>query len=899
MRGFNLNNLGNIRKSDTAWQGKVDSTDDEFEQFATPEDGLRAMMKNLQTYQSKYGDKSLREVLNRYAPSTENDTDGYIQFVADRTGVDPDAELDLFDGNTLIPLTKAMVRMEQGKDDLVEDDTYHNAYARTQENSDKDAELDLFGGSVSGTAAPAAPRAARPAPVGDDPRGEASGGMRTAFDQFMQGATAGFSDEITDPIGAALSVLASDPAGFINGEVNDPFLAEEIAGARESTNKRLKRQKEDSPWISGGANLAGSVVGSAGAMKAARAATPARAASAIAKTAAANPLKTAALLGSGSTGLYAAGEAEGDLADRAGAAILPAGVGMVAGPAGYKLAQGGANLIRAGAQTRAGQAVTGAIEKAGDFIDDFVPRAAQTVDDPIAAAAGGAVPSTNPMQMAGIFDEGDLARLEQGKVLPLTAGDRTQDVVRQRMEQIAAEQGSKPMLAARNQTQEAAYKPFVNALGEDQILDVPNLSLRTQSEVEKAADIVRGRYDEMGRRVNAAYQVARETGEGVGISALAIKDDLLGNIDNFLTDEAYRVGEIPKLDAHIDDIRQILEVPEGEKFTVSSVNLKQMEAWKKRLNRTIGNTMEPADQRILKNIGRQYDDFLSGLADDAIVNGDEAAINAFKSARGLAKERFDFYEADKQIAKILDNRELTGQQLVNTLYGASKISGKGDSGNLLAKMVLAAGDRGPEMQEALKRGALSKILQSSLSGVKNPENLSRDMVSYANMKKSLGNLMAEKEIFEEIFDSTEQEYFKTMYKDLELLSSKQKGAINNSSSGAYIADFLEGFGKFINNPMFRSIPAVGAVTTGVQKGLSSQAASVVTGKAEKGLEEFIINGINSIDAPAVYYGSVVGGSAVDPIGNLIMNAGKDPAAGDLDQEPIDGGMRITVHPRRQ
>lgn len=114
-RGLRINNPGNIRVSQTPWHGKlVPSRDDEFETFDTMENGVRAMMKLILTYNKKYGLKSVRQIINRYAPPSENATDMYINIVADSLGVDADADLDFSDKQEMTELIAAIVKHEQG-----------------------------------------------------------------------------------------------------------------------------------------------------------------------------------------------------------------------------------------------------------------------------------------------------------------------------------------------------------------------------------------------------------------------------------------------------------------------------------------------------------------------------------------------------------------------------------------------------------------------------------------------------------------------------------------------------------------------------------------------------------------------------------------------------------------
>lgn len=46
--------------------------------------GIRAAYKLLETYWNKYGCRTIREIISRWAPPTENPTDSYIKYVTDR-----------------------------------------------------------------------------------------------------------------------------------------------------------------------------------------------------------------------------------------------------------------------------------------------------------------------------------------------------------------------------------------------------------------------------------------------------------------------------------------------------------------------------------------------------------------------------------------------------------------------------------------------------------------------------------------------------------------------------------------------------------------------------------------------------------------------------------------------
>lgn len=95
-RGVRNCNPGNIRLSNgIPFKGEVPSTDKSFRQFESMVYGIRALMKLLQTYYHSYKLTTVRAIISRYAPSTENRTDKYIDFVCELMHVESDTILQL------------------------------------------------------------------------------------------------------------------------------------------------------------------------------------------------------------------------------------------------------------------------------------------------------------------------------------------------------------------------------------------------------------------------------------------------------------------------------------------------------------------------------------------------------------------------------------------------------------------------------------------------------------------------------------------------------------------------------------------------------------------------------------------------------------------------------------
>lgn len=114
-RGVRNNNPGNIEKSRDRWKGlATDQPDARFFTFSEPEWGIRAMSRILINYQKKYDRNTIREVIERWAPDVENNTEAYINAVSRETGFTPDQELDLRRFDHLFPVVKAIIRHENG-----------------------------------------------------------------------------------------------------------------------------------------------------------------------------------------------------------------------------------------------------------------------------------------------------------------------------------------------------------------------------------------------------------------------------------------------------------------------------------------------------------------------------------------------------------------------------------------------------------------------------------------------------------------------------------------------------------------------------------------------------------------------------------------------------------------
>lgn len=88
-RGIRNNNPGNIRWDGvTQWRGMVAADPAGFVIFDKPENGIRAMSRILDSYAGR-GVITLEQIINTWAPPSENNTAAYVSHLAAVLGIAP------------------------------------------------------------------------------------------------------------------------------------------------------------------------------------------------------------------------------------------------------------------------------------------------------------------------------------------------------------------------------------------------------------------------------------------------------------------------------------------------------------------------------------------------------------------------------------------------------------------------------------------------------------------------------------------------------------------------------------------------------------------------------------------------------------------------------------------
>lgn len=118
-RGIRNNNPLNIEKGNN-WMGeRHPQMDTRFEEFKSVQYGLRAGFKLIKNYLNEGGrfartDNTIYKIINRFAPSAENNTLAYINTVCAATGINAHEVIRFSDRRKIVAIVRAMAFVECG-----------------------------------------------------------------------------------------------------------------------------------------------------------------------------------------------------------------------------------------------------------------------------------------------------------------------------------------------------------------------------------------------------------------------------------------------------------------------------------------------------------------------------------------------------------------------------------------------------------------------------------------------------------------------------------------------------------------------------------------------------------------------------------------------------------------
>lgn len=111
-RGERNNNPLNIRDNKAfKWQGQIGHDADGFVIFSSLKWGIRAAFALMRSYSHKYKCDTIRNIISRWAPPTENNTEKYILDVSNAVGLSPDERIH-YKAPQMRTMIKTMAKIE-------------------------------------------------------------------------------------------------------------------------------------------------------------------------------------------------------------------------------------------------------------------------------------------------------------------------------------------------------------------------------------------------------------------------------------------------------------------------------------------------------------------------------------------------------------------------------------------------------------------------------------------------------------------------------------------------------------------------------------------------------------------------------------------------------------------
>lgn len=386
--------------------------------------------------------------------------------------------------------------------------------------------------------------------------------------------------------------------------------------------------------------------------------------------------------------------------------------------------------------------------------------------------------------------------------VPLDRGQATGDVVAQRY----IETGKQGNFGSAAQQEVNAFRDLQGQGVENAKQDIRGTLGGAEATPLEAADVVQQGVQQKAAQAKAAYQnkydefgnmhgeVHAGVFEGLG---QRIKGDLsfASNpvvIDDRVTPAASAL--IQHVDNGISKARiQNRADPFGQPNpeNVTGVSLKGVEQFRKQMLSIAGGAANPTDARASRAIISAFDDRLQNAVNSHLYSGDPNAFGTLQDARKLFSTYAQTFRsqgpgdmAGRVVESMLGKfgQPANHNEIVNWLYGASKIGGNREAGHVADKLRGILGDGTPEWQ-TIRQGLFSKLVDTTEGKIaEGPQKISQRIAEFLN---GTGKQFAEK------IYSPEERALIGQYGELMRKMTPLPGAVNHSGSGYQVASMMK------------------------------------------------------------------------------------------------------------
>lgn len=439
-------------------------------------------------------------------------------------------------------------------------------------------------------------------------------------------------------------------------------------------------------------------------------------------------------------------------------------------------------------------------------------------------------------------------------VIPMSIGESTQNARAQALEYAAlagsfGDEAQRMAMEAKD-IKNIAAKGAMNKLAGGEL--VPETGLSSATELKNA---ISQSYKAAKARTAAAYNKVGELsqGEQLQIAGDFVKNTVISSLDDFAKTGYNGRGFNLNLEGMKNAKTLYNQINKFKNIkNIKSVDFFRMEDWRGSVSQGISLAQKGSPEKaFLSGLLERYDTAMKQLPREAILNGDDAIIDAMEKARYARKSQGVLFERSKLVKDIVQNDDLTNEQFYNT------ISSLGAKSGIYVRDILRSASDDVAKQDALraqlKQSILGSIVNKSLSAELKAggtvEGGIEKMISFDKLETNLAKFINNKTLFNQVLkDPAEREFAKKLYNNVSLIKSTKAGSKNYSNTaytmfnllrsisptaasanifGIGVGKALEAAGKAgVENELAKSLAPV-------LKGVSDETTGVITNFGQK------------------------------------------------------------------
>lgn len=170
----------------------------------------------------------------------------------------------------------------------------------------------------------------------------------------------------------------------------------------------------------------------------------------------------------------------------------------------------------------------------------------------------------------------------------------------------------------------------------------------------------------------------------------------------------------------VNDFKTFTDFLDNAGGRAKAFPIKRIEDMRRRINAYASSAANPTDKRQVVILKKAFDDYLDSAVDNALFSGDQTALDALKKARGLRAEYARQFQrvdtATKSGRAVKDQAgdvieriiaaDPTDEQVVNYVFGASKLGGRQAGAKVASKLKDVLGPDSKEWASIREAGFL-------------------------------------------------------------------------------------------------------------------------------------------------------------------------------------------------